>query len=120
MSSAAQPGNPPADDRPLGVVVISHSPLFYWWPVRAVGFLMALLTYLHGYQVAFVPAGTVAERGGARRGAPRPRDVLIAPAGQTLPAADPDDLKQTRLRMLYGNDAGIVARAGLHHGGLQG
>src|SRR5262245_5452579 len=56
MSSAIPPSNPPADDRPLEVVVISHSPLFYWWPVWAVGFLMALLTYLHGYQVAFVPA----------------------------------------------------------------
>src|SRR5262245_44935665 len=109
MSSGTPPSNLPADDRPFEVVIISHSPLFYWWPVWAMGFLMALLTYLHGYQVAFVPAGTLAERGVRLEGGDSPRDVLIAPAGQTLPAAhEPEDLKQPRLRMLYGNDAGII------------
>jgi hypothetical protein len=34
------------DDQPQKVVVVSHSPLFYSWPVWAVGFLLALLTYL--------------------------------------------------------------------------
>jgi hypothetical protein len=108
MSSPTQPVTPPADDRPEQVVVISHSPLFYWWPVWAVGFLMALLTYVRGYQVAFVPPGTVAERGVQLKGHDGPRDVLIAPAGQELPAAaDPDDLKQPRLRMIMSNDPGI-------------
>src|SRR5262249_18721215 len=93
MSIATQPRNLPADDRPLEVVVISPSPLFYWWPVWAVGFVMALLTYLHGYQVAFVPAGTVAERGARVEGHDGPRDILIAPTGQTLPADDPDGLR---------------------------
>jgi hypothetical protein len=100
------------DDRPQKVVVVSHSPLFYWWPVWAVGFLLALLTYLRGYQVAFVPEGTVAERGVRLEGHDGPRDVLIAPAGKELPAApaapEPADAKQPRLRMLPGNDAGIL------------
>jgi hypothetical protein len=109
MSSATQATNQGVDDRPEKVVVVSHSPLFYWWPVWAVGFLMAGLTYLRGYQVAFVPAGTVAERGVRVEGHDGPRDALVAPAGRTLPAAsEPDDLKQPRLRMLPGNDAGIV------------
>jgi hypothetical protein len=30
--------------------IISHSNLLYWWPVWAVGFLMALLTYAEGTQ----------------------------------------------------------------------
>jgi hypothetical protein len=97
------------DEQPQKVVVISHSMLFYWWPVWAVGFLMAALTYLRGYQVAFVPMGTVAESGVQLKGYDGPRDVLIAPPGQTLPAApDPDDLKQPRLRMIAGNDPGII------------
>jgi hypothetical protein len=109
MSSATQAVKPGADDRPEKVVVISHSPIFYWWPVWAVGFLIALLTYLRGYQVAFVPPGTVAERGVRVEGQDGPRDVLIAPADQPLPAApEPDDLKQPRLRMLASNDPGIV------------
>jgi hypothetical protein len=109
MSTAPQPSNRATDGRPQQVVVVSHSPLFYWWPVWAVGFLMALLTYLWGYQVAFVPEGTLAAQGVRIEGQDRPRDVLIAPAGQALPAvSEPDDLKQPRLRMMVSNDPGIV------------
>ena len=109
MSSATQAVQPGVDNRPQRVVVISHSPLFYWWPVWAVGFLMAGLTYLRGYQVAFVPTGTIAERGARVEGQDGPRDVLIAPAGQPLPTTpEPEDLKQPRLRMLASNDPGII------------
>ncbi len=109
MASATQPVTPGMDERPEQVVIISHSPLFYWWPVWAVGFLMAALTYLRGYQVAFVPPGTVAERDVRLKGLDGPRDVLIAPAGQALPAApDPDEVKQPRLRMMASNDPGII------------
>ncbi|HMF14753.1 MAG TPA: hypothetical protein VKE94_20700 [Gemmataceae bacterium] len=97
------------DERPAEVVIISHSPLFYWWPVWAVGFLMALLSYWRGDQVAFVPTGTVAERAVQVPGHDGPRDILVAPAGQSLPAAaDADELKQPRLRMARSNDPGIV------------
>jgi hypothetical protein len=91
------------------VVIISHSPLFYWWPVWAVGFLMAALSYWQGDQVAFVPVGTVAERGARVEGQDGPRDVLIAPAGKSLPSAtDSEELKQPRLRMVSGNNPGII------------
>jgi hypothetical protein len=97
------------DDRPAEVVVISHSPLFYWWPVWAVGFLMAGLSSWQGEQVAFVPPGTVAEQGARVEGHDGPRDVLIAPAGRSLPAAaDPDELKQPRMRMTRSNNPGIL------------
>jgi hypothetical protein len=109
MSSATQPNTPVLDDRPLRVVVISHSPVFYWWPVWAVGFLMAALTYWNGDRVAFVPPGTVAQRGARVEGVEGPRDVLIAPAGQPLPAeSESDELKQPRLRMVASNNPGIV------------
>jgi hypothetical protein len=97
------------DDRPLKVVVLSHSPVFYWWPVWAVGFLMAALTYWYGDQVALVPPGTVAERGARVEGFEGPRDVLIAPAGRPLPAeSESDELKQPRLLMAASNNLGIV------------
>src|SRR5262245_2122839 len=109
MSSATQPAPATVDGRPEQVVIISHSPLFYWWPVWAVGFLMAGLTYLYGFQVAFVPPGTVAERGRQVDGFDGPRDVLVAPADRQLPAAtDLDELKQPRLRMAASNDLGII------------
>ena len=97
------------DQRPTQVVIISHSPLVYWWPVWAVGFLMAGLSYWQGLPTAFVPPGTVAQRGARVDGQDGPRDVLIAPAGSLLPAAaDPEELQQPRLRMARSNDPGIV------------
>ena len=51
-------GTPPSHDNK--VTVISHSNLFYWWPVWAVGFLMAGLTYIDGDVLATVPPGTKA------------------------------------------------------------
>jgi hypothetical protein len=97
------------DKRPTEVVIISHSPLFYWWPVWVVGFLMAALSFWQGDQIAFVPPGTVAEREVQIKGQDGLRDVLIAPAGRSLPAAgDPEELKQPQLRMARNNDPGIV------------
>jgi len=109
MSDTTRPKNATADERPAQVVVISHSPLFYWWPVWAVGFLMAGLTYLSGEQVAFVPSGTLAESGVRVEGYAEPRDVLVAPAGRPLPAEPgSDELKQPRLRMAASNNLGII------------
>ncbi len=59
-----QPPAPPAPQRDaaerdreeaeakLQLKIYSHSSLFYWWPVWAVGFLMALLSYGRGQQYA--------------------------------------------------------------------
>lgn len=109
MSEPSKPVRVVVDDRPVEVVVISHSPLFYWWPVWAVGFLMAALSYWQGDRVAFVPPGTVAERGVQVAGHPGPRDVLIAPEGRSLPVADDSgELLQPRMRMAVSNNLGIV------------
>jgi len=96
------------DTRPSEVVVISHSPLFYWWPVWAVGFFMAAATFWGDERIAFVPPGTVAERGVEVPEHGR-RDVLIAPVDQPLPSsAKTEELKQPRMRMASSNNPGIV------------
>jgi hypothetical protein len=41
----------PAAVAPRAVRVYGHSYLYYWWPVWAVGALMALLTYIQGVEV---------------------------------------------------------------------
>jgi hypothetical protein len=59
----------PAEASPAGsfhaahpdVVIYSHSPILYWWPVWLVGFCLALVTYLDGGRMAYVPAGTHVE-----------------------------------------------------------
>src|SRR5262249_44921314 len=97
------------DARPAEVVIISHSPLFYWWPVWAVGFLMAAVTFWQGHRVAFVPPGTVAERNVQVEGQQGKRDILIAPEGQPLPAeSDTEELKQPRMRMAISNGPGMI------------
>jgi hypothetical protein len=109
MSDPVQPVRIVPDDRTNEVVIISHCPLFYWWPVWAVGFLMAGLSYWQGQRMALVPPGTVAERGAQIEGYVGPRDVLIAPAGVKLPAASgTDELLQPRLRMAESNNPGIL------------
>src|SRR5262249_26826981 len=109
MSTATPTATPTTSEAPLKVVLISHSPLFYWWPVWAVGFLMAGLSFVGGYQVAFVPPGTAAERGRVIQGHEGPRDVLIVPKDQSLPAdTDTEELKQPRRRMAVSNNPGII------------
>jgi uncharacterized membrane protein len=71
------------------IKVVSHSSLFYWWPVWAVGFLLGIITLIDGHRMAVVPADTVAEKGRKVEGIDEPRDVLIAPKGRHLPT-DPE------------------------------
>jgi hypothetical protein len=42
--------NPPVDDfKPeTTLIIVSHSQLFYWWPVWVVGYMMALITAMNG------------------------------------------------------------------------
>ena len=43
------------------IVVYRLSHLFYWWPVWALGFLFAAVTYFDNMHLAIVPANTTAE-----------------------------------------------------------
>src|SRR4051794_16614817 len=78
------------------ITIISHSNLFYWWPVWAVGFLLGILTYLDQHYLVTVPAGR-GGAGGATVTVPgkdpaTDREVLILPSGKHLPAReDPKD-----------------------------
>jgi hypothetical protein len=81
MSSAPVPPDPPnvpapnpppprlANPNPVGdtgsraadkIVLYRHAHLFYWWPVWALGFLFAGITYFDNQHLAIVPANTEA------------------------------------------------------------
>ena len=96
---------------PREIVIYSHSSLFYWWPVWAVGFLMAILTLAGGELMALVPHGTEAELSRTVSGheAKGPLDVLIVPKGKHLPI-DPADGKpiQPRLHMAQSKNLGVL------------
>ncbi len=91
------------------IMIVSHSDLFYWWPVWAVGFLMAFLTYQGGNRMAIVPDGTVAEQSRRVEGHEGPRDVLVLPPNKELPRdQETGTLMQPRLRMALSNSPGAV------------
>src|SRR5262245_16301682 len=61
--SVAQPHTPPtphgsSDQREI--TIVSHSNLFYWWPVWTVAFLLGVITQLFGDKMVTVPNGTKA------------------------------------------------------------
>src|SRR5262245_8781861 len=57
--STIPPGAPPGRRE---ITLISHSMLFYWWPIWLLGFIMALVTYIEDHRLAVVPNGaTVAK-----------------------------------------------------------
>src|SRR5262245_50304965 len=37
------------------ITLISHSMLFYWWPIWVLGFIMATITYFDNTRLAIVP-----------------------------------------------------------------
>ncbi|MCS6976114.1 MAG: hypothetical protein NZM31_03760 [Gemmatales bacterium] len=43
---------------PKSIIIYGHSPLFYWWPVWLVGFIMGFYTLYEDSRVAIVPAGS--------------------------------------------------------------
>ncbi len=79
------------------IKIVSHSNLFYWWPVWAVGFVVGLLTLFDGSLMAVVPKGTEAVRKARVEAEVNPGktvtydsvDVLVAPKGTHLHPADP-------------------------------
>jgi hypothetical protein len=77
--------------------IISHSNLFYWWPVWAIGFIMALLTYIDGHRMTIVPRDTkvVPEasftarvEGAAEKTVFEKQTALVLPPNKTLTAEE--------------------------------
>jgi len=98
-----------SDVPPKEIVIISHSTIFYWWPVWLVGFLMAAFTYLSGQLMALVPPGTVAESSRTVAGNDGPRDVLVLPPGKQLPTDRATETPlQPRFHMPVSNNPGVI------------
>jgi hypothetical protein len=89
---------------PREVTIVAHSMLFYWWPVWAVGLVLAGLTWLDGHRLALVPAGTeVVENydGG--------KEALVLPAGVHLPKDPATGKPQVpSIRMAIHSGYGVV------------
>ncbi|MBN9123008.1 MAG: hypothetical protein J0I06_28370 [Planctomycetes bacterium] len=58
MSTAPTPAPHPAPHPAPAkreITLISHSMLFYWWPIWLLGFSLALVTYFEDHRIAIVP-----------------------------------------------------------------
>jgi hypothetical protein len=65
MSAPSQtpvPVTPVLPDTLKEIRIYQHSQLFYWWPVWACGFIMALWTWIDGHRMAIVPKDTIVRR----------------------------------------------------------
>lgn len=113
MSSQPPPMPHESTNDTKQIRIVSHSNLFYWWPVWAIGYVFALLTWIDGHQMALVPAGTDAEfkrQVEVQPGKLEPRDVLIVPEGKSLPheRADPNKPLEPRLHMAQSKSYGVL------------
>ncbi len=55
-STGAVPA-PPAPHAKGPITLVSHSMLFYWWPIWLLGFTMAAITYFEDNRLAIMPPG---------------------------------------------------------------
>jgi hypothetical protein len=93
------------------IIVISHSPLFYWWPVWALGYILCLITLLSGERLAVVPAGTTAHPQVTLEnveGVAEPRDVLVLPKGEKLEKDARTGTANPRLIMSSNKNLGVL------------
>jgi hypothetical protein len=99
---------PPRDTR-REIIIVSHSGLFYWWPVWAVGFLMALITIFGGDRMATIPAKSeeikkaksiVVTKEDGRIETFENRSALVAP--------EHTDLTATQLHVSHSKNLGVI------------
>ena len=95
MSTTVPPPNaaPPATQERNEIKVVSHSNLFYWWPVWAVGFLMAILTAIDNSRMVTVPPGTKAYKEVTADG--EKHEGLVLPKGKHVQRVNPKDLESS-------------------------
>jgi lysylphosphatidylglycerol synthetase-like protein (DUF2156 family) len=94
---------PPGDEE---VRIYSHSSLFYWWPVWAVGLLMGFLTLADGHRLVTVPAKTEAQAREIQGYGLR--DVFILPEGKKLPRDSDGNPMPPTLHMAQSPKLGVI------------
>ena len=58
MSTANSPPPHGVTPHKREITLVSHSMLFYWWPIWLLGFTMAIVTWQENHRLAILPSGT--------------------------------------------------------------
>jgi hypothetical protein len=91
------------------LIVYGHSNILYWWPVWFVAFVLAVVTYVEGHQMAVVPDGTVVERDRTVEGILGRHDVLLAPEGKQFQLAQEEGQKSPAgMTVSSSNGLGVI------------
>jgi len=103
---APAPAPVPRTPEQESVTVISHSNLFYWWPVWAAGYIMALATFIDGGLMVVVPPKSTIGR-------ERDRDVVVLPENKVLPRVDAtknekSEPVQPKIHMAANKNLGVI------------
>jgi hypothetical protein len=85
MSTTNPPGPststapPPAAAPPARreIKLISHSTIFYWWPIWVLGYVFALMTYFEDNRFVILPAGTKVFEVGAPGDSPAKYEFIV-------------------------------------------
>jgi hypothetical protein len=98
MSTPPQSPHPVAkpEEKQVEIKIVSHSNLFYWWPVWAIGMLMGVLTMIDGHRLLVVPDGAEARRDWQLEGKKKPVEGIIL---------NPDETDEKHLKHLPPEDA---------------
>ena len=57
--AATLPPPPPRTTHgPREIKLVSHSPIFYWWPIWLLGYVLAIITGVENHRLAILPADT--------------------------------------------------------------
>jgi hypothetical protein len=63
LPAPSQSGPPiPTSHGPREIKLVSHSPIFYWWPIWVLGYILALMTLIENHRMAIVPDGSEIHR----------------------------------------------------------
>ena len=108
-TTAPQSSAPPLEHK-REITVVSHSFLFYWWPVWALGFIMATITFFGGERMITVPHDSRAERQREVQGHPgEQHDVVIVLKGQLVSeSSESKEPAQPHLRMSANKNLGVL------------
>jgi hypothetical protein len=91
---------PETPARESQVTIISHSQLFYWWPVWVCGFIMAIISFVDNHRMVIVPNGsevvrnhpvTVPQRAGPAQ-EKTDLDVVVVTEGERMPSKTAGDV----------------------------
>src|SRR3989442_4895530 len=106
----AAPVPSPPDMSHREIKIVSHSSLFYWWPVWSIGFILAGITFFSGERMAIVPEGTQARTDVKIETFPENRDVLVLPKGAKVPIDEKtgNPIDPHKLRISNSKNLGVL------------